>query len=230
MRAWAGTAGIGPPCLRLLDLRHTPRCIMGLSFCLHFAEPKIGSALVTRCCLPPLSFSISRSFAPSFSLYRAFAYSDTKNDPFGPKSTSAFLSLPITRAGARCSMLVHFQTQSAAFASIRSISERSLLPTISPRTTTTTTTSAPNWCRGIGYQKPKRLSWNDMETSIMSTFIVIRAARTILSIAINSMRIAVPSECVPDRGVFIRSCARGCWFPRTSSSSSSSSFASSSRN
>lgn len=102
MRAWAGTAGIGPPCSRLLDLRHTLRCITGLSFCLHFAEPKIGSALVTRCCLPPpLSFSVSRSFAPSFSLHRAFAYSVAENDPFGPKSTSAFLSLLITRAGTR---------------------------------------------------------------------------------------------------------------------------------
>lgn len=44
----------------------------------------------------------------------------------------------------------------------------------------------------------------------------------LLSIAINSMCIAVPLECVPDREIFIRWCARGCWFPRTSSSSSSS--------
>lgn len=59
MRAWAGTAGIGPPRSRLLDLRHMPRCITGLSFCLHFAEPKIGSALVTRCYLPPFSLCFS---------------------------------------------------------------------------------------------------------------------------------------------------------------------------
>lgn len=58
MRAWAGTAGIGPPRSLLLDLRHMPRCITGLSFCLHFAEPKIGSALVTRCCLPSFSLSL----------------------------------------------------------------------------------------------------------------------------------------------------------------------------
>lgn len=59
---------------RLLDLRYTPRCITGLSFRLHFAEPKIGSALVTRCCLPPrsLSLSVSRSSASSFPLDRIF--------------------------------------------------------------------------------------------------------------------------------------------------------------
>lgn len=180
----------------------------GLSFCLHFAEPKIGSALVTRCCLLLLSFSASRSFASSFSLHCAFAYSYAENDPFGPKSTSAFLSLPITRAGARCSMLVHFQTQSAA-PSIRSISERSLLPAISPRPTMTTT-SGPNRCRGIDHRKPKRLSRNGIEILIMSTFIVTRTARAIPSITMNPMCITVPSECVPDRGIFIRSCARGC--------------------
>lgn len=133
---------------------------------------------------------LSRDLSRLRSLF--IAYSDAENDPFGPKSTSAFLSLPITRAGARCSMLVRFQTQSAA-PSIRSISERSLLPAISPRPTRMTTSSAPNRCRDIGYRKPKRLLWNDTETSITPAFIVTRAERVILAVAIKSMCIAVPS-------------------------------------
>lgn len=89
MRAWVATTGIGPPRVRFLDLRRMPRCIAGLSFCLHFADPKIGSVLVIRC--PPsvsplvlLSLSFSPSLAlvlsVSFSLY--FTYS-SGNERFG---------------------------------------------------------------------------------------------------------------------------------------------------
>lgn len=106
MRAWAGTAGIGPPDSRLLDLRHTPRCITGLSFCLHFAEPKIGSALVTRCCLPPLSFSFC------LAIFRAFVLSSSRiptrrtirSAPNPPPLSYPYLLRELERA-VRCSFV-----------------------------------------------------------------------------------------------------------------------------
>lgn len=134
MRAWVATTGIGPPRVRSLDLRRMPRCITVLSFCLHFADPKIGSVLVTRCSvsLPPfLLSSISLSLTPLLSVLSRFISRTPRRTAIRstPKSTSAFLSLvSFTRARCRCSFCP--QTQSAA-SLIRSISERSFLSAIS---------------------------------------------------------------------------------------------------
>lgn len=100
-----------------------PRCITGLSFCLHFAEPKIGSVLVTRCCvsvrlLPYPLFSLSLSiFLPSaYSFSSSLVFADrippieqlgtnrsTPNPP--PLSYPSCASVELVAACCRCSFV-----------------------------------------------------------------------------------------------------------------------------
>ena len=157
--------------------------IVPLAFCR--AENRFGTR---NSMLSPsplfLCLSFLRSVVPS--LRRAFAiFRRGERDPFGPKSTSAFLSLRLLRElerAVRCSFVFRhspLHLRSALFLKDR-YSQQSPRDRRRRRRRRRRRLVLQIDAAASAIESRNVSLWNDMETLITSTFIVIHAARAII--------------------------------------------------